>query len=63
MEAFLMYIQKILYDVSCNLSTDSDSQFSYSQNHSLFDITKNYVYIVPNHEILSNENIIEKIEE
>ena len=57
-----MYIEKILYDVSCNLSTDSSPQFGYSQNNSLFDITKNYVYIVPKNEIESNEDMTKKAE-
>ena len=41
-----MYIQKIIYDVSCNLSTDSYSRSSSASGESLFDITKNYFYIV-----------------
>ena len=41
-----MYIQKIIYDVSCNLSNDSYSRSGSALGESLFDITKDYFYVV-----------------
>ena len=49
-----MYIQKIIYDVSCNLSADSYRRSSSASGESLFDITKNYFYIVQENDEQNN---------
>lgn len=49
-----MYIQRIIYDQSCSFVTTSDSS---AEQNSLFNLTKEYVYIVNCEDCIDNEDL------
>lgn len=50
-----MYIQRVIYDQSCSFGTTACN--SSSDQNSLFDLTKEYVYIVNCEDCINTPNM------